>query len=241
MIVSLPRALSKLGCASRSKALGLIGAGRVAVNGRVVADPGARVCLPRDRIAIDGSAVAPAERRCIALNKPRGLVTTTSDERGRATVYECLRNERDRRLMPVGRLDKASEGLLLFTSDTRWAQHLLDPASQTPKTYHVQVNRVLTDDECQRLQRGVRLDDGTCARPTAVSVLRSGGTTCWLEITLCEGHNREIRRMLETVGAEVLRLVRVAIGPVRLGTLAKGSVRELTQAEVRSLSRGSHA
>ena len=241
----LARALSKMGIASRTAATGLIVAGRVSVNGQVQHNPEARIDLRRDRLALDHAPLSEAPKRYIAVNKPRGLVTTASDEQGRATVYTCL-NEDDQRawLAPVGRLDKASEGLIFFTNDTAWAQRILDPASHLPKTYHVQVSRLLSDDEVVQLQRGVVLgapahphsrvsgDDEIFARAAHVRVLRSGQKNCWLEIVLHEGINRQIRRMLAVLDAEVLRLVRVAIGPVALGALPRGQSRPLTEQEL---------
>jgi 23S rRNA pseudouridine2605 synthase len=234
--VSLARALSKLSVASRTRAVELIAAGRVTVNGSPARAPAQRVDMARDVLALDGKVLHAPPRRYLALNKPRGLVTTARDEHGRTTVYHCLREE-DKPLAPVGRLDMASEGLLLFTNDTRWAQRLLDPASHVPRTYHVQVDRLLEAAEIERLRRGIALETGQTTRPAEVALLRSGGKTCWLEITLHEGLNRQIRRMIEAVGARVLRLVRISIGPVELGDLAKGATRPLTAREVAELDR----
>jgi 23S rRNA pseudouridine2605 synthase len=211
-----------------------IEAGRVAVNGRPVSNPNQRIDLQRDVLTLDGTPVTAQPRRYLVLNKPRGLVTTARDEQGRATVYQCLA-EADQQLSPVGRLDMASEGLLLFTNDTRLAQAVLDPASHLPKTYHVQVDRVLAPEDIERLAGGVELEPGVVTRPAQVSLLRAGGKTCWLEITLQEGLNRQIRRMLETLGAQTLRLVRIRIGPLELGDLAKGASRPLTPDELAAI------
>jgi len=237
--ISLARALSKLGLASRSGARELVAAGRVVVNGRRASDAEALVRMDRDRIAVDGAAVAAARRRYVAFNKPRGLVTTAQDEQGRATVYDAL-DAGGEWLAPVGRLDKASEGLLLFTNDTTWGQRLLDPSNHVAKTYHVQVNRPLCEEELSRLRQGVDIG-GETTLPAQARILRSGGKTCWVEIVLREGRNRQIRRMMEAVGAEVTRLVRVAIGPVALGSLAKGAWRDLTSGEVATLGRAGRA
>jgi len=234
--VSLARALSKLGAASRTRAVELIAAGRVTVNGSPARTPAQRIDMARDVLALDGGVLRAPLQRYLALNKPRGLVTTARDERGRTTVYHCLREE-DKLLAPVGRLDMASEGLLLFTNDTQWAQRLLDPACHVPKVYHVQIDRLLEEAEIERLRRGIALETGQTPRPAEVALLRSGGKTCWLEITLYEGLNRQIRRMIEAVGARVLRLVRISIGPVELGDLAKGATRPLTAWEVAELDR----
>lgn len=235
--VSLARALSKMGVASRTVAAGWIEAGRVAVNGRVMRNPDACIAMDRDRITLDDAPLGAVQKRYVAVNKPRGLVTTASDEHGRATVYECLSEDDPHAwLAPVGRLDKASEGLIFFTNDTAWAQRILDPARHLPKTYHVQVGRLLNEGEVVQLQRGVMLGDGVFAHAAAVSVLRSGQKNCWLEIVLHEGINRQIRRMLATLDAEVLRLVRVAIGPVALGMLPKGQSRPLTAQELQAMN-----
>jgi len=232
--VSLARALSKLGVASRTQETALIEAGRITVNGRPAPNPKQRVDMGRDTLALDGRRLSAQPRRYIALNKPRGLVTTAHDEHDRPTVYQCL-NDDDRRLSPVGRLDKASEGLLLFTNDTRWAHAILDPARPLPKTYHVQIDRVPAAPELARLRAGIEIEPGLTTRPAQVETLRSGGRTCWLEITLHEGLNRQIRRMIEAIDAQVLRLVRVRIGPIELGDLAKGASRPLTPTEIAAL------
>ncbi len=232
--VSLARALSKLGVASRTEAATLIEAGRVTVNGHPARNPKLRVDMGRDALTLDGRRLSAQPRRYIALNKPRGLVTTARDERDRPTVYQCL-NEDDRQLSPVGRLDKASEGLLLFTNDTHWAHTILDPARHFPKTYHVQIDRVPAATELARLRAGIEIEPGLTTRPAQVEILRSGGKTCWLEITLREGLNRQIRRMTEAIDAHVLRLLRVRIGPIELGDLAKGASRPLTPAELAAL------
>lgn len=231
--IGLARVLSKMGIASRTAATVLIKAGRVSVNGQVLRNPEARINMSRDRIALDNASLSEIPKRYIAVNKPRSLVTTTSDEQGRATVYGCL-SEADHPtwLAPVGRLDKASEGLIFFTNDTAWAQRILDPASHLPKTYHVQVNRLFADDEMAQLQHGVVLDGAVFARAEQARVLRIGQKNCWLEMVLYQGINRQIRRMLAVLDADVLRLIRVAIGPVILGTLPKGQSRPLTEEEL---------
>lgn len=233
--------LSKLGVCSRRQAEDLVRAGRVQVNGSVRREPSLRVDPGRDRLAVDGRRVGAAERVYLALNKPRGLVTTRSDPRGRPTVYSCLSEPGLPFVSPVGRLDQASEGLLLFTNDTRWAAALLDPASHVDKRYHVQIDRVADGELLTRLARGVALpraaeDAGGGAGRERLGVkdarlLRAGSRTSWLEVVLDEGKNRHIRRLLDALDVAVLRLVRVAIGPVTLGELPKGSVRRLTDDE----------
>ena len=233
--MSLARALSKLGLCSRSQAEDAVAAGRVRVDGVVRREPSFRVDMARARITLDDSEARAVARVYLALNKPRGLVTTRDDPQGRATIYECLAGADLPFVSPVGRLDKASEGLLLLTNDTQWAQRVLDPATHVEKTYHVQVDRVPDDELLAGLAHGIA-DAGEHLAVRHASLLRSGGRTAWLEIVLDEGRNRHIRRLLAAFELEVLRLVRVAIGPLPLGDLAKGAWRELTPGEVRSLA-----
>jgi 23S rRNA pseudouridine2605 synthase len=230
-MVSLPRALSKLGYCSRSQAAALIAAGRVSVNGKPMHSATLRVDPQSDRICVDGRAVAVAQPVYLMLNKPRGLVTTASDEQARETVYSLLRQPGLPWVAPVGRLDKASEGLLLFTNDSAWAARLLAPARHVDKIYHVQVDRVADEHLLSRLRSGVDIPGEAPLAARRVRVLRSGEKTCWLEVVLDEGRNRHIRRLLQALGVEVRRLVRVAIGGLELGNLPKGRWRLLTQAE----------
>jgi len=209
-------------------------AGRVRVNGAPVSDPERPVDPGLDRLEVDGRAIDRTPPRYLMVNKPRGLVTTARDEQGRATVYACLPEAERTWLAPVGRLDKASEGLLLFTNDTLWAARLLDPAGHLPRVYHVQLDRVPDDGLCRALESGVATAAGRLA-VSAARVLRSGGRRGWVEVTLTEGRNRHVRRLLEALGVGVRRLVRVSIGPLTLGDLAKGFARSLTPAEVEAL------
>jgi 23S rRNA pseudouridine2605 synthase len=234
--VSLPRALSKLGLCSRSQAEQAVRAGRVTVNGVVRRDPTVRVDMERDRLALDGRAAVAARRVYVALNKPRGLVTTRDDPQGRETVFDCLAGADLPPVGAVGRLDKASEGLLLLTNDTRWGQRILDPATHLPKTYHVQVGVVPDDALVARLRAGAD-DEGERLLVRDASVLRAGERHGWLTVVLDEGRNRHIRRLLAALGVEVLRLVRIAIGPLALGDLPKGAWRHLTVAEKAMLDR----
>ncbi len=235
--VSIARGLSKLGVCSRAEGERLVEAGRVTVGGRVIRDVGYRVRPETDTIAIDGQRVGQATRVYVALNKPRGLVTTREDPQGRPTIYQCLADAGLPFVGPVGRLDKASEGLLLLTNDTQWSARLLDPASHVDKVYHVQVRGLADEATVAAVAAGVverpsneRLD------VKRVSLLRVGSrSSAWLEIVLDEGKNRHIRRLFAVLGIDVLRLVRVAIGAVALGTLGKGAWRMLTENEVRSL------
>jgi 23S rRNA pseudouridine2605 synthase len=234
--VGLARALSKLGFCSRSRAAELIAAGRVKWNGVVRRDPETPVHLEKDRIEIDGQAVARSSRIYLALNKPRGVVTTAADEKGRETVYSFLPNNLPW-LAPVGRLDKASEGLLLVTNDSEWAARITAPETHLEKTYHVQISAIGDEDLLQALQNGIRSNNGDFLRVKSVRMLRSGQQNSWLEIILDEGKNRHIRRMLEPLKIEVLRLVRVAIGPLALGDLPKGATRILEKEEKQALDR----
>jgi 23S rRNA pseudouridine2605 synthase len=230
----LARVLSKHGCCSRAQAEALIRAGRVRVGGRVCTDPERRTALDAADIEIDGVRIQRAAAVHIMLNKPRGLVCTRSDERGRATVYDCLRESDLPWLAPVGRLDQASEGLLLLGNDPAWAAAITDPDSHLVKTYHVQIDRPADDTLLAQLRDGV-VDAGETLNLVDVHGLRSGGRTSWLEIRLDQGRNRQIRRMLAAHGVQVLRLVRVAIGDLRLGDLCKGSWRPLVAAEISAL------
>jgi 23S rRNA pseudouridine2605 synthase len=169
------------------------------------------------------------------LNKPRGLVTSAADERGRSTVYQCLEGAGLPWLAPVGRLDKASEGLLLFSNDSRWAAAITEPSSALLKVYHVQVEGLVSADLLDRMLAGVD-SEGERLAARALSVLRAGARTSWLEVTLDEGRNRHIRRLLEAFDLPVLRLLRISIGALALGDLAKGSWRHLTAEEVALLA-----
>jgi 23S rRNA pseudouridine2605 synthase len=239
--VGLARALSKLGYCSRSDAFDLIHAGRVRLNGVTRRDPEAPVRLEKDRIEVDGRPVATAAKVYLMFNKPRGTVTTASDEKGRQTVYAFLGSEFVKGdqpwVAPVGRLDKASEGFLLLTNDSEWAARVLAPATHLDKTYHVQIDRVADAALLESLARGVKTKDGELLRVRKVRILRGGERNSWLEIVLDEGKNRHIRRMLEQLEVEVLRLVRVAIGPLALGQLPKGSVRSLNAAEKNAIDQ----
>ena len=238
--VGLARALSKLGYCSRSTAFELIRAGRVHLNGGIRRDPEAPVHIEHDRIEVDGRELAAPSKVYLMLNKPRGVVTTASDEKGRETVYAYL----DAGLpwvAPVGRLDKASEGLLLLTNDSEWAALVLAPETHLDKIYHVQIDAVADAGLVQSVTRGVTTSDGTLLRAKSAQILRCGEKNTWLEIVLDEGKNRHIRRMLDQLGVNVLRLLRVAIGPLRLGDLPKGVSRRLTDEERRDLDRALRA
>jgi 23S rRNA pseudouridine2605 synthase len=234
--IGLARALSKRGYCSRSKAFDVIRAGRVTLNDQICRDPEAPVHSERDRIEVDGEDLAPHAKLYLMLNKPRGVVTTASDEKGRETVYACLGVHLPW-VAPVGRLDKASEGLLLLTNDSEWAARVLAPETHLDKIYHVQIGAVADDALIESITRGIKIDDGSLLRPKSVQILRGGAKNTWLEIVLDEGKNRQIRRMFSQLGISVLRLLRVAIGPVVLGDLPKGASRPLTETEKLALDR----
>ena len=232
--IGLARAISKLGYCSRSRAAEAIRAGRVRINGAVKKNVEAPVHLGKDRVEIDGHEVTKTENIYLMLNKPRGVLTTASDERSRETIYSFLEQYKDGLLnwvAPVGRLDKASEGLLLITNDSEWAARITAPETHVDKTYHVQIAEQATPDMMRELQQGFTVKDGEFLRVKRASVVRSGERHCWVEIVLDEGRNRHIRRMFETIGVEVLRLIRVAIGALKLGDLPKGEVRALSERE----------
>jgi len=232
------RVISKLGIGSRTQAALWVREGRVKVNGRIVRDAEFPVRQGVDRIEIEGRDQAPVARMVLMLNKPRGLVTTTQDEHDRDTVYRCLEGAGLPWLAPVGRLDKASEGLLLFSNDPVWAAGITDPQSGPNKTYHVQIGRLPDDDLLEKIQSGIVIE-GEKLSASSVHSLRVGQKNAWLEIVLDEGRNRQIRRLLAAFDVSVLRLLRVAIGPLQLGNLPKGRWRVLTDGEVNLLGAGS--
>jgi 23S rRNA pseudouridine2605 synthase len=234
--IGLGRALSKLGFCSRSQAFELIRAGRVRLKGVVSKNPEAGVRLGKDHIEVDGVEIQRLERIYWMLNKPRGLVSTSDDEKGRETVYAGLPAGLPW-MAAVGRLDKASEGLLFFTNDSEWAARITAPESHLEKLYHVQIAAVADESLLSALTNGVRCEDGEVLRAKRATRIRAGEKNSWIEIALEEGKNRQIRRMLEACGVEVLRLIRVAIGPVGLGQLEKGKARELTADEKEQLDR----
>ncbi len=234
--VGLARALSKLGYCSRAQAAQLIRAGKVHVNGALRRDPETPVRLGKDRLEINGQPIAASKKTYLALNKPRGLVTTASDEKGRDTVYSLLSADLPW-VAPVGRLDKASEGLLLLTNDSEWAARVTAPETHLDKTYHVQIGKLADATLLEALKNGIRTKEGATLRVKAASLLRQRERNSWLEIILDEGKNRHIRRMLETLDIEVLRLIRIAIGPLVLGDLPKAAVRQLTEDEKLMLDR----
>lgn len=229
----LARAMSKLGFCSRSRATELIRMGKVKVNLVVRKNPEFPVILKKDVIIMDDVSINQAPRLYVMLNKPRGLVTSASDELGRETVFSCFENSKLPHLSPVGRLDKASEGMLLFTNDNVWADTITNPDTHLDKTYHVQIGGTIDTKRLALIKEGVIDEEqGEHLSAKVIKILRSGEKNMWLEVVLDEGRNRHIRRLLEAFNIEVLRLVRVKIGMLVLGNLQKGQWRELTKYEV---------
>lgn len=226
---TLERVLSKAGVGSRSEARRWIGAGRVKVNGRVEGDPNRWVDLERDTIAFDDKPLESAEASYLLLHKPAGYLTTYRDPEGRKTIYDLL-PDRDRYLFPVGRLDLDTSGLLILTNDTAFAERLTNPDYHVPKTYVVKASKPLSDEQLDRLRNGLELRDG----PTRPAIVNRLGAAKF-EITITEGRNRQVRRMVEALDAKVEKLVRVAIGDVLLGELDPGETRALTDEELAKL------
>jgi 23S rRNA pseudouridine2605 synthase len=229
--VSLERALSKLGLVSRSEARDLIRAGRVAVDGRPETDPLREVIPERIRIEIDGRSVQRAEPLTILLHKPRGVVTTRSDPQGRPTVYGCLEGL-DAHVVPVGRLDAATSGLLLLTNDTRFSDWVTDPGNGVPRVYVVTVRGELSDETAESLEEGIE-ESGEILAARSITLRKRSKRETHLIIELTEGKNREIRRMLAAAGHEVTRLKRISFGGLELGDLEPGKWRRVSMDELR--------
>lgn len=241
------RVISKRGFCSRSIAENLVREGRVSLRGKIVRDPDTPA-YENDEIAVDGTPIEAAQKFYFAMNKPRGIVTTASDEKGRKTVMDLFREQYSKmypgkpmpHIAPVGRLDAASEGLLLFTNDTQWADVILSPAgAKDPvptkhiKIYRVQVKGLPTADDLAKMEKGFNVlprvfGESEEFMHAGRAVLHSEGEkNCWLEITLSEGKNREIRRMLAHLGFEVMRLVRIQFDKFTLGDLKSGEIRAI--------------
>ena len=228
----LQKYLARCGVASRRGAEVLITQGRITVNGRTVTKLGSKVNPAHDAVLLDGTAVAPpATFTYLALHKPAGYLTTRDDPQNRPTVYDLLPTDKWR-LVPVGRLDTQSEGLLFLTNDGAWAHRVAHPRYGGEKEYAVLVNGALTAQQCDRL-RGPMTLDGYRLNPVTVEILdRESGKDTWISLTLTEGRKRQIRQMLAAVGKHALRLIRTRIGPVHLGNLAPGKLRPLTENEI---------
>lgn len=231
---TLDRVLSQAGVASRSEALRVIRARRVSVNGRVIADPEAWVDPARDEIAVDGKPLARPEPVYLLLYKPTGVLTSRApDVKGRPTVYDLLPESEDL-IHPVGRLDVDTSGLLIVTNDSQLAEALTNPGFKVPKTYLVKASTGLTDEQLSALRDGPMLRDGTTERALVKRLRDPGGRTVF-EITITEGRNRQVRRMVEAIGSKVVSLARIALGPLTIEGLQPGTWRPLTSAELKSL------
>jgi 23S rRNA pseudouridine2605 synthase len=230
---TLERVFSKRGIGSRTDARSWIGAGKVQVNGKVVKNPDHWVDLERDRVTLDGKPLQSAAKLYILLYKPKGYLTTYGDPENRPTVYDLVADA-GVWLSPVGRLDLDTSGLLIMTNDTAFAERVMNPAYKAPKTYRVKASPPISEDALDQLRRGVQLNDGP-TRPAEVQRVRDSGTHSFLDLTITEGRNRQVRRMLEAVGSKVSKLVRTAIGPVQIEGLPIGKWRALTADEVVAL------
>jgi 23S rRNA pseudouridine2605 synthase len=230
---TLERVISKAGLGSRSEARRWIHAGRVTINGQVTQNPDEWVDMERDRVAFDGAPLEARERLYLLLYKPTGYITTYKDPEGRPTVYDLIADVKTF-VSPVGRLDLDTSGLLLLTNDNQLAERVTNPESHLPKTYLVKASKVLSDAQLQQLREGITLSDGP-TRPAVVMRLRDSAKYTHLEITITEGRNRQVRRMIEALDAKVLKLVRVQLGDIRIDTLPIGKWRHLTAVELTAL------
>jgi len=230
---TLDRVLSKAGLGSRTEARRWISEGRVAINGKKTQTPDVWVDSDRDRVTFDGRPLKAASKQYLLLYKPKGYITTYKDPEHRPTVYDLLKNVEEF-LSPVGRLDLDTSGLLLMTNDTALADFVSSPASHVPKTYLVKASPILTAEQLDHLRSGIELSDGP-TRPAEVRHLRNSATCTFFEITITEGRNRQVRRMVEALGAKVSKLVRTAIGPIEISGLEIGKFRSLTTDEIKQL------
>jgi 23S rRNA pseudouridine2605 synthase len=230
--VTLDRAFSKSGTLSRSDAAKRIRAGRVRVNGTVVRTPEAWVSLTRDRITCDGESLKERKKIYLMFYKPKGIVTTHKDPDNRKTVYDLLDGFEDW-VFPVGRLDKDTSGLLLMTNDTKFGESLTNPLSKIPKTYQVKVNFHPSQEQVKLLESGMILKNGDRTLPAQVRVIRETEKCAHLDLTIVEGKNRQVRRMIESLGGSVLKLVRTRIGNLSLGNLQVGCYRFMDRKDLR--------
>jgi pseudouridine synthase len=231
---TLERVLSKAGLGSRTEARSWIHGDRVRVNGKLIQNPDHWIDLDHDKVTFDGKPLQSAEKRYLLLYKPKGYITTYKDPEGRPTVYDLIEGL-EAWVFPVGRLDLDTSGLLVLTNDSGFAELLTNPHYKVSKTYQLKCSTRLTNEQMDRLRHGVELDDGR-TRPAIITHLRDSEKYTHLEMTITEGRNRQVRRMIEAIGSKVLKLVRISIGPVRIGDLAIGKWRDLTPAELRSLT-----
>jgi len=231
---TLERVLSKAGLGSRTEARSWIHAGRVRVNGKLFENPDHWIDLDHDRVTFDGKPLQSAEKRYLLLYKPKGYITTYKDPDGRPTVYDLIEGL-DAWVFPVGRLDLDTSGLLVLTNDSGFAELLTNPHYKVAKTYQLKCSTRLSNEQMDQLRSGVDLDDGR-TRPAIINHLRDSEKYTHMEMTITEGRNRQVRRMVEAIGSKVLKLVRTSIGNVRIGDLGIGKWRDLTAAELKSLT-----
>jgi 23S rRNA pseudouridine2605 synthase len=234
VLKTLDRIISKAGLGSRTEARKWIAEGRVAVDGKKIQTPDAWVDIERQRVTLDGAPLKASTKRYVLLYKPKGYITTYKDPDGRPTVYDLL-SDVPEKIFSAGRLDLDTSGLLILTNDHDLAEAITNPESHVPKTYLVKASVLLSDDALDQLRRGVILSDGP-TRPATVRRMRDSEKYSFIQITISEGRNRQVRRMFEAIGATVLKLVRTAIGRIQIDGLQIGQWRELTANEIRSLS-----
>ncbi len=233
-IKTLERVLSKAGLGSRTDARKWIGSGRVRVNGKLVQTPDHWVDLERDAVTLDDKPIRARRKIYLLLYKPTGYLTTYKDPEGRPTIYDLIRDAGEW-MVPVGRLDQDTSGLLLMTNDTQFVERVANPEHKIPKTYLVKASTLVSDQQLDQLRKGVVLADGP-TQPAVVKRIRDSAKYSFFEITIYEGRNRQVRRIVEAIGSKVLKLVRTGIGGLRIGELPMGKHRELTPAEVKMLS-----
>lgn len=231
---TLDRILSKAGLGSRTEARSWIGTGRVSVNGKVIQTPDHWVDLERDRVAFDGKPVRGEKKIYLLLYKPKGYITTYKDPEGRPTVYDLIEDV-DAWVFPVGRLDQDTSGLLILTNDSQLAERITNPDHKVPKTYLVKTSSRLDDEQLAQMRNGIELSDGP-TRPAVVEHLRDAGNHSFFEITITEGRNRQVRRMVEAAGSKVSKLVRTKIGDIEIAGLEVGKHRPLSTDEVKGLA-----
>lgn len=231
--------IAEAGVASRRGADELIKAGRVSVNSKKITECGIDINIENDTVMVDGRKIARVTRYTyVMFNKPKGCITTQKDEFDRTTIFDYLKQFESKKLFSIGRLDYESEGLLLLTNDGQLAQQLTHPSFEVPKTYVVRVEGKITEDSVKQIRKGVTASDGTEFAPARVKVLEIlEEDATRIEITVSEGKNREVRRIFEAVGHNVVLLRRKAIGDLQLGGLSRGSSRYLTDKEVAYLKR----
>ncbi len=230
---TLERVISKAGVASRTEARTWIGSGRVQVNGKLVQTPDQWVDLNTDTVTLDGKPLQPQKKMYLLLYKPKGFITTYKDPEGRPTVYDLM-HDLGQWVFPVGRLDLETSGLLLLTNDTQLAELITNPEHKVAKTYLVKSSKLLSDDQLELLRNGIALNDGP-TRPAVVRRVRDSEKYTFFEITITEGRNRQVRRMVEALEAKVLKLVRTSIGALEISGLEMGKYRHLTNREVEAL------